>query len=298
MFFFDPRELHGGGFGGGTGSGLGLALAKMITEAHGGHVWVSSEGIGKGASLAMGLPLSNIHKTTHPPSLVASRSNSFSQHHQSPTVNGLDGELRSTTECSIPNTHKGVSGKDPEGVGIELDLVTNERGSQVSPPVTDEQDSGVVLPLPPPPPRLEPSTSLHVLVVEDSAVARLMLVKMLKSLKFTTEEAEDGAEAVRMVQASINKNNENNDDIENGQMMVRTFDLILCDSVMPNMAGPEAVQRIRAMGFSNPILGVTGNTLPEQIEDFIAHGVNDVLSKPVKLNVLKEELARHLKVLK
>ena len=62
-FTFNPNELHGGGgTGGGTGSGLGLSLAKTIVEAHGGSVWVQSEGVGKGAVFAVGLPISRAKK--------------------------------------------------------------------------------------------------------------------------------------------------------------------------------------------------------------------------------------------
>jgi hypothetical protein len=71
----------------------------------------------------------------------------------------------------------------------------------------------------------------------------------------------------------------------------RPYDVILMDSVMPNMDGPTAVQIIREMGHKGPILGVTGNTLPEQIADFVAHGVDEVVGKPVRPNELKEAIA-------
>ena len=71
----------------------------------------------------------------------------------------------------------------------------------------------------------------------------------------------------------------------------RLYDMILCDSVMPVMDGPTAVQIIRGLGYDGPILGVTGNTLPEQIEDFMQHGADEVVGKPVKLPVLKSTMA-------
>ena len=76
-------------------------------------------------------------------------------------------------------------------------------------------------------------------------MARAMLVRLMKSLKCTTGEAEDGVEAVRMVKESMTDSDGS----------YQSFDLILCDSVMPNMDGPTAVKLIRDMGFTKPILG-------------------------------------------
>ena len=170
MFSFDPRELHGGGGSGvGTGSGLGLSLAKMIAEAHGGHSWVQSEGVDKGAVLALGLPLSTIHKMTHPPSSAASRSSSFNHQNRPTTITLQDREIRASIESSTINTHtyRAVGNSDLEGGGggggggIGLDSAAVERDShptEVSPPVTEELGSGEYS-LPPPPASPSPSSS-------------------------------------------------------------------------------------------------------------------------------------------
>ena len=121
--------------------------------------------------------------------------------------------------------------------------------------------------------------SMHVLVIEDSKTARTMLMRVLKTMGYTCEEAEDGAVAVDIVQ-----NNE-----------LSKFDLILSDNSMPNMNGPQAVKKIRELGYIGPIFGVTGNMLPVDVEDFMAHGVNTVLGKPVKVATLKTAVSEYCK---
>ena len=71
------------------------------------------------------------------------------------------------------------------------------------------------------------------------------------------------------------------------------FDVVFMDSVMPVMDGLEASRRIRAGGFDVIIVGVTGNALAEDIREFCAAGANFVLTKPVSVARLQEQLARY-----
>ena len=64
------------------------------------------------------------------------------------------------------------------------------------------------------------------------------------------------------------------------------YDAILMDYVMPKMNGPDATKAIRQLGYTGPIIGVTGNALPEDREVFMNAGATDVIIKPLRLPVL------------
>ena len=88
------------------------------------------------------------------------------------------------------------------------------------------------------------------LVVDDSRLNRKMLLKCLRADGHTCVEAEDGLEAIEMVKERI-------DHVHGGNG--RPFDAILMDFIMPNMDGPTATREIRALGYTAPLFGVTGN---------------------------------------
>eukprot|EP00607_Mallomonas_marina_P003928 CAMPEP_0182436828 /NCGR_PEP_ID=MMETSP1167-20130531/83851_1 /TAXON_ID=2988 /ORGANISM="Mallomonas Sp, Strain CCMP3275" /LENGTH=668 /DNA_ID=CAMNT_0024629417 /DNA_START=370 /DNA_END=2376 /DNA_ORIENTATION=- len=119
----------------------------------------------------------------------------------------------------------------------------------------------------------------RVLVVDDAPINVKMLSRLIKECCDETKTAEDGSRAVEEMQISMDTNT--------------TFDLVLMDYQMPVMDGPSAAKAMRAMGFKGPIIGVTGNALPQHFHTYIAHGANAVIQKPFKL----EELRRVLKEL-
>lgn len=109
---------------------------------------------------------------------------------------------------------------------------------------------------------------LHVMIVDDSAMNRKMMGKLLSSLGYTFKEADDGETAVELMKKSLSTG--------------EVFDCILMDNHMPRMNGRDAVRMIRYLGFKGRIVGVTGDAMDEDIEKFIESGVNVVLSKPLR----------------
>ena len=60
------------------------------------------------------------------------------------------------------------------------------------------------------------------------------------------------------------------------------FDMVLMDYVMVHMNGPEAVQIMRTeLGYRGLVVGITGNALPEDLDNFRDHGADKVITKPL-----------------
>lgn len=65
---------------------------------------------------------------------------------------------------------------------------------------------------------------------------------------------------------------------------------------MPIMDGLEATRLIRSKGKfpETPIIGVTAHALPEQIEEFVMAGMNEVVVKPVSIGSISKVLAKFM----
>ena len=131
----------------------------------------------------------------------------------------------------------------------------------------------------PPPAHLIPAVApKRVLIVDDSEINRELAAAFLSGDGHQIAFAADGAEAVRLVQSS-------------------DFDIIFMDVQMPHLCGREATRSIRKLGgFEQlPIVAMTAQALPEQIEDCFAAGMDDYLAKPLAPESLKLMVAKWLR---
>ena len=123
---------------------------------------------------------------------------------------------------------------------------------------------------------LQLGSTQHVLVAEDNEINRRVVGGMLKRIGCHVTFAMDGREALQLVEH-------------------RDFELVLMDCQMPEMDGFEATRAIRALGDDYaelPILALTANVMAEDREACLAAGMNDFLSKPVKLDMLRVAVER------
>jgi two-component system, sensor histidine kinase and response regulator len=125
-----------------------------------------------------------------------------------------------------------------------------------------------------------PAVSLRVLVAEDNAVNRKLMVRLLEKRGHHVQVAVNGLEAV---QASKKER----------------FDLVLMDVQMPEMGGMEATAAIRQneknSELHTQIIALTASTTQGDREKCLASGMDGYLRKPIRpldLDELLENIAR------
>ncbi len=125
-------------------------------------------------------------------------------------------------------------------------------------------------------PAPEKAPSLNILVAEDNAINRELIVALLKGAGHRCEVAENGQAAIEAVQAA-------------------PYDLVLMDVQMPVLDGISATRAIRALPTSTaaiPIVALTADAFAEQVRACREAGMDDHLSKPINTVLLDRVLAR------
>ena len=116
---------------------------------------------------------------------------------------------------------------------------------------------------------------VRILLAEDNIINQKVAVGLLNNIGYSVDVANNGLEVLAALQ-------------------LRAYDLILMDCQMPELDGYETTQRIRA----NPetatmrIIAMTANAMRGESEKCLDAGMNDYLSKPVRLEALRDMLAR------
>ncbi len=120
---------------------------------------------------------------------------------------------------------------------------------------------------------------LRILLAEDNTINQKLAIGLLKKQGHNLTIANDGVEAVELFKQS-------------------DFDLILMDVQMPKMDGIEATSAIRELEMSRqkrtPIVAMTAHAMTGDRERCLAAGMDEYVSKPIRLPKLLNALAKVL----
>lgn len=113
------------------------------------------------------------------------------------------------------------------------------------------------------------STPASLLVVDDSKMTRVLLQRRLEERGYRVMTTKGGRHALELIAA-------------------QSFDVVLLDSMMPEMSGLEIVDSLRSSFSASelPIIMVTVKDESSHLVEALTHGVNDYITKPIDFPVL------------
>ena len=120
-----------------------------------------------------------------------------------------------------------------------------------------------------------PRPPLRVLLAEDNRINQQFAAALLGKAGHAVTFARNGHEAVDAVRNTV-------------------FDVVLMDVQMPGMDGLEATKHIRSLpapACSVPIIALTAHAMQGAREEYIAAGMDDYVSKPIKPALLLRKMA-------
>jgi CheY-like chemotaxis protein/HPt (histidine-containing phosphotransfer) domain-containing protein len=126
--------------------------------------------------------------------------------------------------------------------------------------------------------RVPIGTRGRILVVEDNEVNQLVAVGILESLGYAVDVAENGLAGYYSFQSADGN-----------------YDAVLMDCQMPQMDGYDATRMIRSFEddqYRTPIIAMTAAAIAGERERCLESGMDDFLTKPVDVTLLRETLDR------
>ena len=101
----------------------------------------------------------------------------------------------------------------------------------------------------------------RILVIDDEAVIRMLVVEILESAGHEVTSAESAEVALTLLE-------------------VAEFDLVVSDVIMPGLSGLELLEAVRARRASLPVILVTGAGTYDTLSQALTRGAAGLVTKP------------------
>ena len=115
---------------------------------------------------------------------------------------------------------------------------------------------------------------LRILLAEDNVVNQKLAMRLLQQMGYRADLAGNGVEAIERIERE-------------------TYDVVLMDVQMPEMDGLEASRRITTqwpVGQRPRIVAMTANAMQGDREECVAAGMDDYVTKPIRVDALVQAL--------
>ncbi len=118
-------------------------------------------------------------------------------------------------------------------------------------------------------------TGLDVLLVEDLELNQKIAIEFMAEDEHRVKLAVDGQSAIELLQQYH-------------------FDVVLLDMNLPDFNGQEVMKRLKSIDHRNhrtPFLAFTASLSPDEVKEYLALGIKDIVAKPIKQEKLRQALS-------
>ncbi|MEM0515619.1 response regulator [Pseudoalteromonas sp. YIC-827] len=118
-------------------------------------------------------------------------------------------------------------------------------------------------------------TGLDVLLVEDLELNQKIAIEFMAEDEHKVKLATDGSSAIELLKK-------------------HHFDVVLLDMNLPDFNGQEVIRKLKSMDHRNhrtPILAFTASLSPDEVKEYLALGIKDIVGKPIKQEKLRQALS-------
>jgi CheY-like chemotaxis protein len=145
-----------------------------------------------------------------------------------------------------------------------MTLLAKDAAPRPAEPVKPQMDAGMAARHP-----------LRILLAEDNVVNQKLAMRLLQQMGYRADLASNGIEAIECMER-------------------QPYDVVLMDVQMPEMDGLEASRRINAKWSADErprIVAMTANAMQADREECLAAGMDDYVTKPIRVDRLVEALS-------
>jgi signal transduction histidine kinase/CheY-like chemotaxis protein len=272
------------------GSGLGLSISRRLAERMGGTIEVTSV-VNEGTAFSVTLPMRG---ASTPPTFPSRRAWVCGETACiAPVRRRLEAHGFEVHTCDVSTWRAALAQHQtdtflalnhvplgaPPGWSLAADwarraALTTDGVPVLALPLTTASLDALSAPRTQPvnPAPDETTLNLKVLVAEDHPINQLVVRRLLERFGCSVTLVTNGIEAI-------------------AEATRAEFDLILMDCHMPEMDGIEATRQLRAQGVETFVCALTAGVLPEERAECFKAGMNNFLSKPLRLDELRAVLA-------